>query len=132
VQLKKVEDIKKRRKTNFYYLYKELSKFEDLIMPKWIEGADVCWFSFPLSVIKNRPYLIKYLEDNGIETRSMFAGNITKHPCYENSEYKVSGDLGGADYILKHSFWITCHPRYTPDDLKEVVDVFKKYYGTAY
>ena len=129
VQLKKVGKIKKLRKRNFEYLYEELSKFPELIMPTWIEGADVCWFSFPLSVKSNRGELLKHLEDNGVETRTMFAGRIDAHPAYKDSEYRISGKLEGADYILNHSFWITCHPRYSTKDLKEVVNVFKKFYG---
>ncbi len=128
VQLKKIEKIKKFRKRNFEYLYEELSKFPDLVMPKWIDGADVCWFSFPLSAKRSRGRLLKYLEDNGIETRTMFAGRIDAHPAYKDSDYRISGELAGADYILAHSFWITVHPRYSTKDLKEIVNIFKKYY----
>src|SRR3990167_8219893 len=78
VQLKKVEEIKKLRQRNFNYLYKELSKFEKLIMPIWMKKADICWFGFPISVQDRRPELIKWLDDKGIETRTMFTGNITK------------------------------------------------------
>ena len=128
VQLKKVEKIKRLRKRNFEYLYKELSKFPELIMPEWIKGADVCWFAFPLSVKSDRGNLLKYLESKGIETRTMFSGNIIKHEAYAKSIYRVSGSLKEADYILEHSFWISCHPRYSQKDLKYIVDVFKKYY----
>lgn len=128
VQLKKVEKIKRLRKRNFNYLYKELSKFPELIMPEWIKGADVCWFSFPLSVKNNRGKLLKHLEKNGIETRSMFAGRIDLHPAYDKEKFYVCNGLEEADYILRHSFWITCHPRYTPKDLEYVVKVFKEFY----
>jgi len=80
-------------------------------MPEWITGADVCWFSFPITCRDDRGKLVKYLESKGLETRSMFSGNITKHPAYKDSKFKISGDLKEANYILEHSFWITCHPR---------------------
>mgnify|MGYP001607408075 CR=1 FL=1 len=135
VQLRKVEKIKRLRKRNFDYLYKELSKFPELIMPTWIEGADVCWFSFPLSVKSNRGELLKYLEEKGIETRTMFAGNVVRHPAYTHAYverlYHIRYELSGAEYILKHSFWITVHPRYSPKDLRYIVDVFKKFYDSA-
>lgn len=128
VQLKKVEKIKRLRKRNFNYLYKELSKFPELVMPQWIKGADVCWFSFPLSVRSNRGKLVKFLEKKGIETRSMFAGRVDLHPAYKDSRFYIT-DLDDADYILKHSFWITVHPRYSTKDLSYIVNVFKEFYA---
>lgn len=128
VQLKKTKNIKKRRRANFNYLLKHLAKFNDLIMPIWIDGADPSWFSFPLSVISKRAPLLELLEKKGIETRSMFAGNILKHPGYANVKHRVGTDLSEANWILEHSFWITVHPRYNPKDLKYIVDVFEEYY----
>lgn len=128
VQLRKAKKIKEARKKNFDYLYKELSKFDELIMPKSVKGADICWFAFPLSTNGNRGKLVAHLEKNGIETRSMFAGNIIRHPAYVNSEYRISGELTEADYILKQSFWISLHPRMTQEDREYVVNAFKDYY----
>lgn len=128
IQLRKANKIKKLRQANFNYFYKHLSKYPDLIMPEWIEGADVCWFSFPLSTIGDRGPLVAYLEKNGIETRSMFAGNILKHPAYKGVKYR-SMDLFNADFILEQSFWIGVHPRMTQKDREYVVKVFDNYYA---
>lgn len=128
VQLRKVEKIKKLRKRNFDYLWEELIQFKDLIMPKWIKESDICWFGFPISVKSRRPELIKHLDKKGIETRTMFSGNITKHSAYKNSVYRVSGKLEEADWILEHSLWFTVHPRYTPKDLSYIVKVFGEFY----
>lgn len=128
VQLRKVHMIKARRKRNFHYLLKELSQFPDLVMPVFDKNADPSWFSFPLSTKGERGPLVAHLEKNGIETRSMFAGNVTRHPmCADMKLYNTP--LKGCDWILKHSFWITCHPRYSPKQLKYVVDVFREYYA---
>lgn len=129
IQLKKTEDIKKRRKANFTYLYAALQQFDDLIMPIWVKDADPSWFSFPITTLGRRGPLVRFLEENGVETRSMFAGNILKHPAYKGVNYVQHGDLNDANYILEHSFWITCHPRYKPKDLEEIVDLFHKYYA---
>ena len=129
VQLRKVEKIKALRKRNFEYFYKELSKFDDLIMPKWIKGADICWFGFPISVLDGRLKLIEYLDKRGIETRTMFTGNVTKHPAYAKSNYRIGTSLKDANWILEHSLWFTVHPRYTPKDLKYIVNAFINYYG---
>ena len=133
VQLKKTEKIKKARKRNFDYLYNEFQKMRmggvDLVVPQWTPNADVCWFSFPLTIDSDRAPLLKHLEDNGIETRTMFAGNILKHPSVKGVEFRQVGDLKCSDFILEHSFWVGLHPRYTPKDLKYMVDVFKKYFN---
>lgn len=129
VQLRKTAGIKARRKTNFHYLYKHLSKFNDLIMPVWLDGADPSWFSFPLSTCGPRAPLVAFLEKNGVETRSMFGGNILKHPAYKDVEYREGTALSEANFILEQSFWLTCHPRYTTKDLKGIIDLFEKYYA---
>jgi CDP-6-deoxy-D-xylo-4-hexulose-3-dehydrase len=129
VQLKKAKRIKELRKKNFDYLYKHLSKFSDLCMPKWIDGADVCWFAFPITIWSDRRgELVAHLEKNGIETRSMFAGNITKHSAYKNSKFRISGELEQANAILENSFWLSCHPRNTKEDNDYIIKTFNDYF----
>jgi CDP-6-deoxy-D-xylo-4-hexulose-3-dehydrase len=128
IQLRKAKKIKDLRTKNFDYLVKHLSKHSDLIMPKVVKGADVCWFALPLTTTGDRGALVKHLEAHGIETRSMFAGNIIKHPAYTKSTYRKGSSLKDADYILKHSFWIGVHPRMTQADREYVVNVFDEYY----
>lgn len=131
VQLAKSDEIKKKRKYNFDYLVKHLSKHAELIMPKTVKGADVCWFALPLSIQGSRKNLVEHLEKNGIETRSMFSGNITKHPAYANSEYRISGKLQEADYIMRQSFWVTTHPRLTKEDLDYIIKIFNEYFTST-
>lgn len=132
VQLKKADKIREFRKANFNHLFESLSKHKQLIMPQWLPEADVCWFSFPLAY-RNRAALVEHLENNGIETRSMFAGNVLKHPAYEGlverGEARIGGDLEEADEILKTAFWVSVHPRYIPKDLDYMVKVFDDYFS---
>jgi len=128
VQLRKTNKIKKLRKKNFDYLYNGLMWLEDLLMPDWLPDTDVCWFSFPITCYGDRGKLVDYLEKHGTETRSMFAGNITLHPAYRHSKFRISGKLTEANYILKHSFWISTHPRLKKSDLDYIIKVFKDYY----
>lgn len=128
VQLRKAKKIKQLRKANFDYLVKHLSKFP-LIMPRTIKGADVCWFALPLTCLRSyeRGELVDYLEKSGIETRSMFAGNITKHPAYKDSHF-IDKTGQASDIILKDSFWIGVHPRMTQSDREYVVKTFNDFY----
>jgi len=129
-QLKKTNKIKRLRKANYDYLYKHLSQIDGLIMPVTVKDAEPCWFSFPLTTTKERGPLVAHLEKCGIETRSMFAGDITKHPAYKNSVYRKM-DLKEANYILKHSFWIGVHPRMSQADREYVVKAFTDYARTS-
>ena len=131
VQLRKANEIKRLRQRNANYLADRLKDIPDLILPILTRvDADVCWFSFPLTTKGDRGKLVSYLEKHGIETRSMFSGDITKHPAYKNSKYRIHGKLKEAQVILKQSFWITCHPRLTKSDLDYIIKTFKDYYVT--
>ena len=99
---------------------------EDLLMPDWLPDTDVCWFSFPITCYGDRGKLVDYLEKHGTETRSMFAGNITLHPAYRHSKFRISGKLTEANYILKHSFWISTHPRLKKSDLDYIINELEK------
>ena len=127
VQLRKTSQIKKARKDNFNYLYKHLEQFP-LELPETIKGADVCWFSFPITYPGDRGPLLRHLEKNGIETRPLFSGNIIRHPAYEHEEWRAMGTLEGANYITKHSFWISLHPSLTKKDLEYIVKVFEDFF----
>lgn len=127
IQLRKADKIRKLRKTNFDYLYKHLGKYP-MILPKSVDGADICWFAFPLTYDGDRGKLVAHLEKNGIETRSMFAGNITRHPAYKNVKYRIGSKLDDANYILSHSFWIGVHPRMDQKDREYVVKIFDDFF----
>ena len=131
VQLKKAKAIKTARQHNANYLINGLFDFP-LVLPHTVRGADVCWFALPLTCGKGtRAKLVLFLEKHGIETRSMFSGNICAHPAYAKSKYIISGKLTNAEYIMKESFWLTVHPRLTKSDLDYMIDVFKKFYARA-
>ncbi len=144
VQLRKIDKIKKARKDNFDYLYYHLSKFQQLVLPKTLPSADVCWFSFPITVKPEyayyaesdeyketplRPALLKHLEAHGIETRPLFSGNITRHPAYDKDQYRISGQLKDADYITKNSLWFSCHPSLKKADLDRIVEAFNTFFN---
>lgn len=129
VQLRRAAEIKRKRQHNARQLIGRLRRFPELVMPKQVSGASVCWFSLPITYTGDRGALVSFLEKRGIETRSMFAGNITKHPAYKDSKYRISGELKDADYILEHSFWITVHPRLSKKDLDYIVSTFEGFFA---
>lgn len=132
VQLKKAEKIKEMRRKNFEWLDWNLGlRFmaRGLVGPEHTtENVKPCWFALPLTYTGDRGKLVAHLEKNGIETRSLFMGNATRHPAYKKGDYRIHGKLKGADYILEHSFWIGVHPRMTQGDREYVVKVFDDFF----
>lgn len=118
-QLKKLPIFVEKRRRNWKYLRESLRGMEEyFILPEKEEGAEPCWFGFILSVKqaagKTRDEIVAYLETHNIQTRNLFAGNILRHPCFENLEegkdYRICGSLEKTDFVMNHSFWVGVYP----------------------
>ena len=62
--------------------------------------------------------MVGYLESHGVQTRMLFAGNLTKQPCFDELRqtkkgYRVCGSLSVTDAIMEKSFWIGVYPGMT-------------------
>jgi CDP-6-deoxy-D-xylo-4-hexulose-3-dehydrase len=131
-QLKKLPKFLKARKKNFKELYTFFSEYEDyFILPRSLPGAEPAWFAFPLTVKENdsfgRADIIKWLENNNIETRLLFAGNIVHQPGYRETKYRVAGDLTNSDAVMNGSFFIGVYPgidKQRMDYMKDRIAVF--------
>ncbi len=114
-QLKKLPYFIKKRKENYKNLYSFFSKYKKyFILPKLTSKEDPCWFGFPAIVKPSCPFtrneLTQYLEDNKIATRTIFSGNLLKHPAYKNIKYKVVGNMKNADLVMNGAFWLGVFP----------------------
>lgn len=117
-QLEKFPSFVERRKHNFARLKNALLPASDsLILPEPAKNSDPSWFGFLITckegVDRNR--LVQYVEKKGVQTRMLFAGNLTKHPCFdqmrqENRGYRVVGDLTQTDRIMNNTFWVGVYP----------------------
>lgn len=137
-QLKKLPGFIKKRRENFNIL---LSCFETLeqyfILPEALPGANPSWFGFPIIVRDGAPFikldLVKYLEDHKIATRSIFAGNLMRHPAYLNHpQIRKVGDLKNSDKLMKDAFWIGVYPGISKDMMHYInstVTSFLKLHG---
>ena len=101
---------------------------EKLILPKACSDADPSWFGFLITCKDgvDRNALVRYLENRNIQTRMLFAGNLTKHPCFDQMResgrgYRVVGELTNTDIIMNHSFWIGVYPGMTKEMLNTMV-----------
>jgi CDP-6-deoxy-D-xylo-4-hexulose-3-dehydrase len=131
-QLKKLPSFIEARKKNFIILYEGLEKYEKyFILPKIETKADPSWFGFLITVRNNagftRDEIVKYLENNKIATRMLFAGNITRHPSFENVKYRVFGGLKNTDFIINNTFWIGVYPGLSSEMIDYIINKIEKF-----
>ena len=130
-QLEKFPQFVERRKENFKRLRAALSPAEDkLILPEPCENADPSWFGFLLTCREGvaREKLVRFIEQKGVQTRMLFAGNLTKHPCFdelrESGEgYRIVGELRETDRIMRDTFWVGVYPGMTPEMIDYMASV---------
>ena len=133
-QLKKLPAFIEARKRNFRMLYDGLEKYnEHFILPEVEPEGDPSWFGFSLTVREEAGFtkdeIVEYLEDSKIATRMLFAGNITKQPCFEGVEYRVCGSLVNTDRIMNDMFWIGIYPGLTDKMIAYVIQKFEDFIG---
>lgn len=133
-QLEKLPFFTERRRHNFKILKEAFQDAEDaFILPEPCENAKPSWFGFPLTCKGgvNREKIVRNIEDKGIQTRMLFAGNLTKHPCFDEMRqsgigYRVVGNLVNTDRIMNDTFWIGVYPGMTDEMLEYMAGVIKE------
>lgn len=130
-QLKKFPSFIERRRHNWDRLKAALAPIADqVILPEPAEGSRPSWFGFLITVPEGskhtRNEVTKYIEDHNVQTRLLFSGNITRHPCFDQirgtDKYRVSGGLKNTDYIMNNTFWVGVYPGMTD----EMIDYMAK------
>ena len=129
-QLDKLPEFTRRRRENFDYLREKLKEAEAyFILPEACENSAPSWFGFMLTCREGveRNKVVPYLESKNIQTRMLFAGNLTKHPCFDEMRdrkegYRIVGELCNTDRIMKDTFWVGVYPGMTT----EMLDVMAK------
>ncbi|ACM20480.1 CDP-6-deoxy-alpha-D-xylo-hexopyranos-4-ulose 3-dehydratase/3-reductase [Geotalea daltonii FRC-32] len=134
-QLEKLPQFIEARKKNWKLLRDGLAGLEDrLLLPEATENSDPSWFGFLLTVREgagfNRDKIVNHLEGKGIQTRMLFAGNLTKHPCFdemrrEGKSYRVIGNLETTDSIMRETFWIGVYPGMTEEMIAYMISTIK-------
>lgn len=119
-QLEKLPRFIESRKRNWRMLREALTNLSDkFILPEQTEGSDPSWFGFLLTVKEGagftRDDIVNHLESKGIQTRMLFAGNLIKHPCFDEMRksgegYRVVGTLENTDRIMRDTFWVGVYP----------------------
>ena len=133
-QLDKFPSFVERRRHNFDRLKAALAGTEEkLILPEAADHSRPSWFGFLITckegVDRNR--VVQYVEDHGVQTRMLFAGNLTKHPCFdemraEKRGYRIVGELKNTDRIMTDTFWVGVYPGMTDEKIDYMAKVIKE------
>ncbi|PRM88163.1 lipopolysaccharide biosynthesis protein RfbH [Aliarcobacter cryaerophilus] len=132
-QLEKFPIFVEKRKENQKKLYDGLKDLEQLHLVEAQPNSDPSWFGFMMTlkdgVNFTRNELVEFLEANKIQTRNLFAGNMTRHPMFDsmvlNTDYRVVGDLKVTDKIMNDSFWIGLYPGMGDDAINYMIRKIK-------
>ncbi len=136
-QLEKFPGFVERRRYNFARLYEGLKELEEqFILPRPCEHSNPSWFGFMLTCKGgiDRNKVVPFIESKGIQTRMLFAGNLTKHPCFDEMRksgtgYRIVGELKNTDRIMKDTFWVGVYPGMTDEMLDYMIKIIKEAVG---
>ncbi|WNY99523.1 Lipopolysaccharide biosynthesis protein RfbH [Sulfurospirillum sp. 'SP'] len=136
-QLEKFPSFVEKRKENFKKLYNGLKDVHELTLVETQPLSDPSWFGFMMTLTKEAKFtrndLVEYLENNNIQTRNLFAGNMLRHPMFDalikDKEYKVIGELPNTDKIMNDSFWIGLYPGMGDDAINYMIQKIREFVG---
>lgn len=132
-QLEKLPGFIKARQENWQYLKDGLASLEKyLVLPEATENSRPSWFGFMVTVKEDAPFtrdhVVKSLEENKIQTRTLFAGNIIKHPCFDEMRlkqtgYRTAGALTNTNLVVENSFWVGVYPGMTSAKFDKIIKI---------
>lgn len=131
-QMDKLESFTARRKDNFRLIQEGLRGLEEFfIMPRATEHSDPSWFSFILTLRERAPFsrvqLAQHLDEDLIETRGLFAGNLLRQPGYMGIDHRVVGGLENSDYIMNNTLFMGVYPGLTPEKINYVTEKIRTF-----
>jgi CDP-6-deoxy-D-xylo-4-hexulose-3-dehydrase len=136
-QLDRLETFIAQRKKNSLFLRQRLKSCEEfLILPEATPRSDPSWFGFPITVREGsgvrRADLVRYLEQNKVATRLLFAGNLTRQPYMVGRNYRVAGSLQNTDITMNHTFWIGVFPGLSESMLEYMSEQIETFFGLGF
>jgi len=136
-QLKRLPEFITKRNSNFDYLAQRLSTLSDFIeLTKPTENSEPSWFGFPITVKESsgvsRVDLTKYLDQNKIGTRLLFAGNLIRQPYFEEIEYRVVGELTNTDITMHQTLWLGIYPGLGNEQLNYIAEKMEEFFGVGF
>jgi CDP-6-deoxy-D-xylo-4-hexulose-3-dehydrase len=133
-QLEKFPGFVEKRRHNWRRLHDGLADLQDkLILPEAACNSNPSWFGFLITCKGgvNRNKIVQHIESTHIQTRMLFAGNLVKHPCFDEMRktgegYRIAGTLETTDRIMRDTFWVGVYPGMTDEMIDRMAEVVRK------
>ncbi|WP_191337975.1 lipopolysaccharide biosynthesis protein RfbH [Helicobacter pullorum] len=134
-QLEKIENFIQKRIQNYNKLYEGLKDLKCFIINKAQKNSVPSWFGFLMTLTDGTKFtrneIVEFLEQNKIQTRNLFAGNMLRHPAFESlkidKDYRVVGDLKNTDKIMNDSFWVGVYPGMSEKSIEFIIKTIKEF-----
>ncbi|MDX8395062.1 MAG: lipopolysaccharide biosynthesis protein RfbH [Mariprofundaceae bacterium] len=136
-QLKRLPEFVAKRNANFEYLKNRLSTLTEFIeLTDATENSTPSWFGFPITLKESagvsRVDLTKYLDQNKVGTRLLFAGNLTRQPYFHDIEYRVVGELTNTDITMNQTLWLGIFPALGKEQLDYTAEKLEEFFGVNF
>lgn len=133
-QLEKAQEFIDTRKRNYDLLKARLSSLSDFIeIAEATPNSEPSWFGFPITIKEsagvNRVDFVKFLDQNKIGTRLLFAGNLTRQPYFKDVEYRVVGELTNTDRTMNNTLWLGIYPALGAEHFDYVAEKMEEFFG---
>jgi CDP-6-deoxy-D-xylo-4-hexulose-3-dehydrase len=133
-QLRRIDEFVLQRRINFARLSELLSPLsKQLVLPQATPESQPSWFGFPITLSAEANFqrvdLLRYLDQHKIGTRLLFAGNLTRQPYFAEREFRISGNLRGADRIMNDTFWLGTYPGLGEAQLEYIATKLLGFFG---
>lgn len=133
-QLDKAAGFIQKRRDNFKYLFTRLQSLTDFLeLTTATPKSNPSWFGFPITLKPesgvNRVDLLRFMDQNKIGSRLLFAGNLTKQPYFKGVEYRVVGDLTNTDITMNQTFWIGIYPGLGEKHFEFIAEKLEEFFG---
>lgn len=133
-QLDRAQEFIDKRNQNFEYLSNRLSNLSDFIeVAKPTPNSTPSWFGFPVTLKEDsgvqRVDLLKFLDQQKIGSRLLFAGNLTKQPYFKDIEYRIVGDLPNTDRTMEQTFWLGIFPALNVEHFEFIAEKLEEFFG---
>lgn len=133
-QLERAQEFIDTRRRNFQLLSERLASLQDFLeIAQATPGSDPSWFGMPLTLRESagvkRVDLLKFLDQNRIGSRLLFAGNLTRQPFFHGVEHRVVGELANTDRTMNQTFWLGVYPGLGSSHFDFVGEKLEEFFG---
>jgi dTDP-4-dehydro-2,6-dideoxy-D-glucose 3-dehydratase len=134
-QLAKVAEFGAARRRNWQRMRDGLADVPGLLLPRPTPDSDPSWFGFVITVEPDAPFtrrgLTDFLESRRVATRRFFGGNLTRHPAYQDREFRIAHELINSDVVTNNTFWVGVYPGLTAEMIDYTVATVREFAGVA-